>query len=351
MIILGFDPGLTNTGYAVLKKELNQISLIESGLVKPKKGKALSARLFTIFSETSKLIEIFSPNLIVVENVFYGKNVQSAIKLGQAKASIMLSAEKYNIDLVDYSPREIKQSIVGNGSASKEQVAFMVKKIFKLKDEALKSTDVSDAIAVAWCGANRKIKWLTQLQVLSKEKNLQTSLLISICLKDYEELPDLNQEITILTYLNVREDLMELYGFLEFERRRLFTQLIGVSGIGPRTAINLLSNISVANFKENIIAEDVKSLSLIPGIGPKTAKRIILDIREKLTKDQSTTDGLDTSNINFTYDDIYTALSSLGYRKNQIDKAIKQLTNENSFDGNIEDVIKRILNIIRWAIP
>ena len=170
---------------------------------------------------------------------------------------------------------------------------------------------------------------------------------ISICLKDYEELPDLNQEITILTYLNVREDLMELYGFLEFERRRLFTQLIGVSGIGPRTAINLLSNISVANFKENIIAEDVKSLSLIPGIGPKTAKRIILDIREKVTKDQSTTDGLDTSNINFTYDDIYTALSSLGYRKNQIDKAIKQLTNKNSFDGNIEDVIKRILNIIR----
>ena len=170
---------------------------------------------------------------------------------------------------------------------------------------------------------------------------------ISICLKDYEELPDLNQEITILTYLNVREDLMELYGFLEFEIRRLFTQLIGVSGIGPRTAINLLSNISVANFKENIIAEDVKSLSLIPGIGPKTAKRIILDIREKVTKDQSTTDGLDTSNINFTYDDIYTALSSLGYRKNQIDKAIKQLTNENSFDGNIEDVIKRILNIIR----
>ena len=158
MIILGFDPGLTNTGYAVLKKELNQISLIESGLVKPKKGKALSARLFTIFSETSKLIEIFSPNLIVVENVFYGKNVQSAIKLGQAKASIMLSAEKYNIDLVDYSPREIKLSIVGNGSASKEQVAFMVKKIFKLKEEALKSTDVSDAIAVAWCGANRKIK-------------------------------------------------------------------------------------------------------------------------------------------------------------------------------------------------
>ncbi len=170
---------------------------------------------------------------------------------------------------------------------------------------------------------------------------------ISICLRDYEQLPRLNQEITILTYLNVREDLMELYGFLEYERRRLFIQLIGVSGIGPRTAINLLSNISVASFKDNIIAEDVKSLSLIPGIGPKTAKRIILDIREKITKDKATTDNLDTSNINFTYDDIYTALSSLGYRKNQIDKAIKQLTKENSLEGNIEDVIKSILSIIR----
>ena len=170
---------------------------------------------------------------------------------------------------------------------------------------------------------------------------------ISICLRDYEQLPGLNQEITILTYLNVREDLMELYGFLEYERRRLFIQLIGVSGIGPRTAINLLSNISVASFKDNIVAEDVKSLSLIPGIGPKTAKRIILDIREKITKDKATIDNLDTSNINFTYDDIYTALSSLGYRKNQIDKAIKQLTKENSFEGNIEDVIKSILSIIR----
>ena len=170
---------------------------------------------------------------------------------------------------------------------------------------------------------------------------------ISICLRDYEQLPRLNQEITILTYLNVREDLMELYGFLEYERRRLFIQLIGVSGIGPRTAINLLSNISVASFKDNIVAEDVKSLSLIPGIGPKTAKRIILDIREKITKDKATTDNLDTSNINFTYDDIYTALSSLGYRKNQIDKAIKQLTKENSLKGNIEDVIKSILSIIR----
>ena len=155
MVIIGFDPGLSHTGYAVLNKEGNNINLVQCGLISPKRNKSLSERLFTIFSETNELLEDFNPNLVVIENVFYGKNVQSAIKLGQAKASIMLSSEKYNIDMVDYTPREIKQSIVGNGAASKELVEFMVKKIFKLDDTMLKRNDISDAIAVAWCGANK----------------------------------------------------------------------------------------------------------------------------------------------------------------------------------------------------
>ena len=155
MVIIGFDPGLSHTGYAVLNKEGNNINLVQCGLISPKRNKSLSERLFTIFLETNKLLEDFNPNLVVIENVFYGKNVQSAIKLGQAKASIMLSSEKYNVDMVDYTPREIKQSIVGNGAASKEQVEFMVKKIFKLDDTMLKRNDISDAIAVAWCGANK----------------------------------------------------------------------------------------------------------------------------------------------------------------------------------------------------
>ena len=119
------------------------------------------------------------------------------------------------------------------------------------------------------------------------------------------------------------------------------------SGIGPRTAINLLSNVSVQNFKENIITEDIKSLSLIPGIGPKTAKRIVVEIKEKITTDSSSKRALDTSKINFNVDDIYTALSSLGYKKSQIDKSIKKLNESNSFEGNIEDVIKKILSTIR----
>ncbi|MFL2490117.1 MAG: Holliday junction branch migration protein RuvA [Candidatus Neomarinimicrobiota bacterium] len=170
---------------------------------------------------------------------------------------------------------------------------------------------------------------------------------ISICIRDYEKLPSVGKKIDVLTYLNVRENLMELYGFLSKDRRDLFIQLISVSGIGPRTAINLLSNVSVQNFKENIITEDIKSLSLIPGIGPKTAKRIVVEIKEKITTDSFSKRALDTSKINFNVDDIYTALSSLGYKKSQIDKSIKKLNESNSFEGNIEDVIKKILSTIR----
>jgi len=170
---------------------------------------------------------------------------------------------------------------------------------------------------------------------------------ISICLRDYEKLPSENENIFIYTYLNVKENLMELYGFMGLERRTLFLNLIDVSGIGPRTAINLLSNASVSSFKDNIVSEDVKSLSLIPGIGPKTAKRIILDIKEKITSTPISTQNLDNDKLDFSYDDIYTALSSLGYKKSQIDKAVKKLNDEGSNEGDIENVIKRILAIIR----
>ena len=155
MVIIGFDPGLTNTGYAILSKKNNEIELLECGLISPKNSKVLSERLYTIFFESNKLLEKFKPKHVSVESVFFGKNVQSAIKLGQAKSAVMLAAEHNKIKSTDFSPKEIKQSIVGNGSASKEQVAFMVKKIFKLNDDLLKKNDLSDAIAVAWCGLNR----------------------------------------------------------------------------------------------------------------------------------------------------------------------------------------------------
>ena len=117
-----------------------------------------------------------------------------------------------------------------------------------------------------------------------------------------------------------------------------------VGGIGMLATFII---ILIAAFKDNIVNEDIKSLSLIPGIGPKTAQRIILDIKEKIVVTGSANQDIDNSKLNFNIDDIYTALSSLGYKKSQIDKAIKKLNQDGNFEGNIEDVIKKILSIIR----
>jgi Holliday junction DNA helicase RuvA len=169
---------------------------------------------------------------------------------------------------------------------------------------------------------------------------------INICIKDFEVVGELGSEITILTYLNVKEDLLELYGFIDEKRRNIFLKLIQVSGIGPKTAIGLLSNITVESFKQNILSEDHNSLSLIPGIGPKTAKRIIIELKEKISGTSSNKISINSNK--FSYDELFTAIASLGYKKNQIDKAIQRLFADSDAENiQIEDAIKRILTIIK----
>ena len=104
-----------------------------------------------------------------------------------------------------------------------------------------------------------------------------------------ESLPPIGKEIQILTFLNVREDLLELYGFVNKLERQTFLLLISISGIGPKLALTILSGISTDNLKDSIIAGDVPSLTRIPGVGSKTAKRIIIELKEKFI-DEDTTD-------------------------------------------------------------
>ena len=100
---------------------------------------------------------------------------------------------------------------------------------------------------------------------------------VKISLASFEKLPKINENITLLTHLHVKEDILELYGFVYETERFLFLNLNKINGIGPRSAMNILSGTSPAEFKQKIIDGDVKSLTSIPGIGAKTAKRIIIE--------------------------------------------------------------------------
>lgn len=154
MKILGIDPGTNFTGFGVIDFEKNTSKRIANGLIKLPSEKSLPYKLEIIYNELSSIIDIYKPDEFAIETAFYGKNVQSAMKIGYARGVSILSATHKNIPVSEYSPREIKKSVVGNGAASKEQVFFMISTLLELKKEKMRF-DESDALAVALCHAFR----------------------------------------------------------------------------------------------------------------------------------------------------------------------------------------------------
>ena len=172
--------------------------------------------------------------------------------------------------------------------------------------------------------------------------------MITITVASYEVLPENGSLVEILTHLHVKEDILDLYGFKDEEERSLFMNLNTISGIGPRSAMNILSGTNPIEFKSRIIAGDVKSLTIIPGIGTKTAKRIIVELKEKFEIDIEGTDALGflESEEAGVAKDAANALQSLGYKSSQINKILKDLEISGELSGDLEEVIRKALTKI-----
>ena len=150
-LILGIDPGTAITGYGVVAKECDSgILLVECGVVRTSTDETLAVRIREIYDKVTEIIVRHGPSVIVVEDVFLGKNVQSALKLGHARGAILLAAALAEIPVAEYTPREIKKAVVGNGNATKEQVGFMVQQQLRLKTVPTPS-DAADGVAAALC--------------------------------------------------------------------------------------------------------------------------------------------------------------------------------------------------------
>ncbi len=150
MVILGLDPGTVVMGYGIIEVEESKIKLISMGAIQLDKYENQQLKLITIFKKVSGLINQYKPDICSVEAPFYGKNVQSMLKLGRAQGVCMVAALNYDIPVAEYSPKKIKQAITGSGSASKEQVAAMLKSICKYEEDP-KFFDATDGLAAAVC--------------------------------------------------------------------------------------------------------------------------------------------------------------------------------------------------------
>ena len=166
---------------------------------------------------------------------------------------------------------------------------------------------------------------------------------INISINTYDKLPDKNKNVQIFTYFSVSENSQTLFGFLDYNEKELFLMLIGVSGIGPKTAINMLSAVPPQEFKNRLIAGEVKMLTTLPGIGPKTARRIIVELKDKFVDLDSEELPIENDNKNI---DAFYALQSLGFQSNQIRLVVNKVLNKNS-KLKTEEIVKESLKLLR----
>ena len=149
-IILGLDPGTSVMGYGLIAIKGQKISLLQFGVIHLSKYSGHELKLKKIFERVLSLIDDYHPDEVALEAPFFGKNVQSMLKLGRAQGVAMAAALSREIPITEYAPKKVKQSVTSNGNASKEQVANMLMMLLKIK-EAPKLLDATDALAVAVC--------------------------------------------------------------------------------------------------------------------------------------------------------------------------------------------------------
>jgi crossover junction endodeoxyribonuclease RuvC len=151
-IILGIDPGTTILGYGIIKVEGKRMSLLTMGVLHLEKYDDHHLKLQKIFERTIELIDGYHPDELAIEAPFFGKNVQSMLKLGRAQGVAIAAALSRQLPVMEYAPRKIKQSITGNGSASKEQVAAMLQQTLKISAKDMPTKlDATDGLAAAVC--------------------------------------------------------------------------------------------------------------------------------------------------------------------------------------------------------
>jgi len=155
-VILGIDPGIADTGYGIIQKDdKNNLICLDYGSIKTKAKVDLADRLEIINKKLNKIIKKYKPKLIAVEQLFFCKNVKSALTVSHARGVVLLTAKQNNVNTIEFTPLQIKQAVSSYGRASKTQVQKMVKLLLNLK-ELPRSDDATDALTTAICAANSR---------------------------------------------------------------------------------------------------------------------------------------------------------------------------------------------------
>ena len=163
MQILGIDPGYGTTGFALLESDRASLRLLQCGVVTTPPGMAFPQRLNVLYQDIVQLMVSANPQAMAIEELFFGSNVTTGIKVAQARGVILLAVQQANVPIFEYKPMQVKQAVVGYGNASKHQVMDMTKRILHL-NAVPKPDDAADAVAIALCHARSSTSLLAMAQ-------------------------------------------------------------------------------------------------------------------------------------------------------------------------------------------
>ena len=280
MIVLGVDPGLADTGWGVVEFDGQHYRPVSFGVIKTKAGEDLQKRVYTIATELGEVALKYKASVVSMEDIFFTKNISSAIPVAKVIGAVLFRFSELSIPVHLFSPLQIKTAVTGMGRAEKMQVQEMVI-----------SRNTSDKIA-----------------------SLQSSE---------------RENVRIIASLQHREDAMTLFGFISEEERFCFEQLQTVPGIGARQAVRILSGITVQNLIKALDSQDVKTLSKVPGIGPKTAQKLVLQLRNVLVLEEEEETSPSGPVEAQEYRDMVDSFVSMGHDRRVVVRTLSEVLKEN----------------------
>jgi Holliday junction DNA helicase RuvA len=330
--ILGIDPGLRLTGFGVIETESSRLLYVASGCVKSGAGD-LAARLKCILDGLKDVIAAHDPVEVAVEKVFVSANPQSTLALGQARGTAICAAVLAGLPVAEYTALQVKQSVVATdmprGAGATRWYACLAG-----NDPARHGRRLACAITMRAKEPRCNLPGFPTGRGVSFDHRLSGRLApqppqvlvdvggvayeLDVPMSTFYNLPATGEPVSLYTHLVVREDAHTIYGFATLEERTAFRQLIRISGVGARTALAVLSGLSVGELARAVSLQEAAPLTRVPGIGKKTAERLLLELKGKLAEPAAAAGGQQAS-------DVVNALVALGYSDKEALAAAKGL--------------------------
>ena len=247
-----------------------------------------------IFEGVQALIAAHAPDAVAIEESYVGADARIALSVGQARGAVMVAAATAGVECTEYAPTRVKQSVCGHGHADKGQVQRMVKMLLSLPGDPAdlargrrpRRRDLPRADAAA--RADGIV--IARLRGTPAGRSADGLVLdvngvgyLIAATPGVLSRAEGGGEISVETFLHVREDALQLYGFVDAGERQLFVQLLTVSGVGPKVALAVVSGSPASELRRAIAMEDHARFQAIPGIGKRTAERIVLELKEKVS--------------------------------------------------------------------